>query len=184
MDISGVLVHLKGSGFRGARKYRHYSVVPAELISCPYIWEIPLRLGLSLCITYKIYPPPIHNPRDGFELFFYSQRNPMLAYPLIVFRNDFKPLHPKQVQALWKFLLHLMRKFSPNSPSTISRSRWDGLPADLVSGDHHERLWALNEFWYDYCTVNNFSAFFDRLRHQKLEGGDESWRAVKSPYDE
>lgn len=107
----------------------------------------------------------------------------MVATSFILFRNDFKPLHPRQVQALWKFLKHLIKKFTPVVPPADITDRWAGSPADLARDDHSDRFWTLSDFWNEYCTVNNFSAFFNRLRHRKLMEGDESWRNVRLPYD-
>lgn len=186
MGIEGVLIHSKNSGRQGTGKYEHFTVVPSALTASPYLWQVPTSLNLYLFITHTNYPPLVHTPRAGYEFFFYTQHNPMVMSSIILFRADLKPLHPKQIQALWKFLRYLKKKFTTTvgyATQTAEDLR-DGQPPDaLTRDDQSDRIWTLAEFWKEYCTMNNFSAFFDRLRYQKLIGEDESWRSVKSPYD-
>lgn len=184
MAIDGVLVHIKDSSHKGPEKYDHQSITPSALTTCPYLWKIPVRLNLYLLITYVDHPPPVQNPGAGCEFFFYTKNNPMVASSIVLFREDSKPLHPKQVQALWKFLWHLQKKFTSTNYAAMSQAGglWGVLPKNLVGDDHSDWVWTLEEFWGVYCTMNNFSAFFDQLRYQKLIEGDESWRSVPSPY--
>ncbi|KAL0633131.1 hypothetical protein Q9L58_007970 [Maublancomyces gigas] len=185
MTIDGVLVYTKDLGYKGTEKYEYRAVIPSTLTCCPYLWQIPTSLNLYLFITYTDYPPPVHIPRAGYEFFFFTTYNPMVASSILLFRRDLKPLHPKHVQALWKFLKHLKKKFTSvdHTGKTTGDPQGNNLPRALTWDDQSDRIWTLAEFWKEYCTMNNFSAFFDRLRYQKLMEGDESWRAVKSPYD-
>lgn len=185
MDIDGVLIHLKDSGHRGTEKYEYHTVIPSALTVCPYLWQVPTSLNLHLFITHTDYPPPVHTPRAGYQFFFYTKHNPMVTPSIILFRRDLKPLHPKQVQALWKFLGYLKKKFNTVDyvTQTAEGLQNDRPPYPLTRDDQSARIWTLAEFWKEYCTMDNFSAFFDRLRYQKLIEEDESWRTVKSPYD-
>lgn len=185
MAIDGVLVHTKDSGHKGKKKYEYCAVIPSALTCCPYLWQIPTSLNLYFLITYVNYPLPVYTPRAGYEFFFFTIYNPMVASSILLFRGDLKPLHPKHVQALWKFLKYLRKKFTSmgHADNTTEGLQGNQQPRALTWDDQSDRIWALAEFWKEYCTMNNFSAFFDRLRYQKLMEEDESWRAVKSPYD-
>lgn len=184
MAIDGVLIHTKGAGREGTEKYEHRVIIPSTLTACPYLWQIPTSLNLYLFVTYIDYPP-VYTPRASYEFFFYTIHNPMVASSVLIFRGDSRPLHPKQVQALWKFLRYLKKKFTTAdyAARTAQSVRDDRSPSSLMWDDQSGRVWTLAEFWKEYCTMNNFSAFFDRLRYQKLLEKDESWRTVDSPYN-
>lgn len=115
---------------------------------------------------------------------------------MIFFREDLKPLHPKQVEALWGFCDRLCLVGTPPLlleyilPGRLASLRWEvkvkeGYPFKSQSPEvKFEKLVNLiSGIWLDNCTVDNFNAFFELLRRNRLLDGDESWREVSSVYD-
>lgn len=115
---------------------------------------------------------------------------------MVFFRDDLKPLHPKQVEALWSFCDQLCLVITP--PLLLEYmlpGKLASLRRELKMNSKHpfrhqspdfmfERMVGLvHGMWEDHCTVDNFDAFFKLYRHNRLLGGDESWREVTSLED-
>lgn len=112
---------------------------------------------------------------------------------MVFFRDDLKPLHPKQVEALCNFCDSLCLVITPPLlleymlPGRLASLRWEfkmtvKRPFMRRSPDFQfERMVGLiHGIWEDDCTVDNFDAFFKLYRHNRLLDGDESWREVSS----
>lgn len=54
-----------------------------------------------------------------------------------------------------------------------------------INSDHgfifKELMELVKRIWEDYCTINNFNAFFELYRRGRLLQGDSDWRDIKSP---
>lgn len=119
------------------------------------------------------------------------------ATHIVFFREDFKPLDPKQAEVLWRFCDRIFLVISvPHIenilPAEISRMiLWVRAFQYLhrsIRGTMR-RPWfehlvnLMRDIWASYCTVDNFNAFFELYRYGRLLKGDSCWRDVKSPCD-
>lgn len=115
---------------------------------------------------------------------------------MVFFRNDLKPLHPKQMEALWSFCDRLCLVITPPLlleymlPGKLASLRWEFKmkvkhPFTRYSSEFQfEKMVGLIQgIWEDHCTVDNFAAFFELYRHGRLLDGDESWREIGSLQD-
>lgn len=208
--IDGVAVYRKSARYdiRGSKKYRSYPF-PSSVLAPGNHASFPTpSLGLKL----RIYCPFDSNPectphRCPVKSLVYTSKGPegrpesqgdgpLGDGPFVVFRNDYKPLHPKQVQALWKYLRYFVfrtdhaggngsgpRYFRvPITDSTLYRTNLSNGRIGITD-TIHSRDWYYEEFEKAYFKLDNFNAFFYITKHRRLVNGDESWRGIMSPYD-
>lgn len=151
--------------------------------------DIPWPADLSSAPCFFGYWPSADRWRSKYS-------HALREKSMVLFRDDLKPLHPKQVEALWSFCDRLCVVITP--PLLLEYI----LPGRLATLRRGVRLRAKHPYlcqsrelqfenlvsliqgiWEDHCTVDNFHAFFELYRHHRLLGGDESWREVSSLHD-
>lgn len=119
------------------------------------------------------------------------------ARHVVFFRDDFETLYPKQVEALWRFCDRLFLIITAPLPEVL-------LPRDIRCMFFWLRVWKhrdpkaigsttsfefgqlaalMKRIWEDYCTIDNFNAFFELYRRGRLLEGDHFWRDIKCPCD-
>ncbi|KAH8153656.1 uncharacterized protein LAJ45_02469 [Morchella importuna] len=212
--IMGVGVFRKGPNHEAnasrSKKYQPYMFQSSVLVPGNHCSFPTPGLGLQLRI-YCPFDSPLECPpyshacpvkslifsSEGPEGLPIVQGDGLLGNgPLVIFRNDYRPLQPKQVQVLWKYLRNF--KFRPDPTDSnglmlydrplLSENRHHRLPPrrgrNRVTDNIHGETWYYEDFMRSYFTINNFHAFFHVTRRRRLSGGDESWRDIHSPYDD
>lgn len=212
--IDGVLVHREVLYEPEVRfechvrfKYHRYTF-PSCALSWPGAYSdcIPmLRQLLGIRIFHTSAPDDIPWPANlSYSPYFFGYwpsadrwqskySRALSARSMVFFRDDLKPLHPKQLEALWCFCDRLYLVVTPpllleyTLPDRLASLRWElktKYPFVGQSPEHKfEKLVGLIQaIWEDHCTVDNYSAFFEVHRRIKLLRGDESWREVGSFY--
>ncbi|KAI5851362.1 hypothetical protein DFP73DRAFT_628828 [Morchella snyderi] len=212
--ILGVGVFRKGPSYEadasGSKKYQPYIFQSSLLVPGNHCSFPTPGLGLQFRIycpfDSPLQCPPYSHACPVKSLIFTSNGpeglpmvqgdGPLGKGPFVIFRNDYRPLQPKQVQVLWKYLRNF--KFGTD-PTDSNGPMLSGLPLLLENRHHrlpsrrgrngvvdtiHGETWYYENFVGSYFTINNFHAFFRVTRHRRLSGGDESWRDIHSPYDD
>lgn len=208
--IDGVAIYRKSARYdiRGSKKYQSYPF-PSSVLAPGNHTSFPIPgLGLKLRIYCPFDSPSDCTPhRCPVKSLVYTSEGPggrpesrgdgpLGDGPFIVFRNDYKPLHPKQVQALWKYLRYFVfrddhaggngpgpRYFRfPIMDNTLYRTSLSNGRVGITD-TIHLRDWYYEEFEQAYFKLDNFNSFFYITKHRKLVDGDESWRGIMSPYD-
>lgn len=117
------------------------------------------------------------------------------ARHIVFFRDDLRPLCPKQMEALWRFcdrfLLIAASPFISNIESMeficmifwMKIWQYAEIRGTLARPEVGDLLGLIRINWEKYCTVNDFNAFFELYKRERLLKGDSSWRNVKSPCD-
>lgn len=118
---------------------------------------------------------------------------------IVLFRDDLKPLYPKQLEVLWRFCDRLFMVLT--APCVGESLPWefrcvffwlqairhrDPEAIGLTTDSDHEfkkLMEMVKQIWEDYCTIDNFNAFFELYRRGRLLHGDPDWRDSKSPCD-
>lgn len=191
--IDGILVHRDFLHNRPKFSFHRYpfphtALRPGSYSSCiPPIRPL-LKTGIRILYIYTPSLPETDKHIDpDFPSFFFSymsgnvRQSRATAY-MVFYRDDFKPLCPKQARVLWDFCDRLVFKIYR---AVEHRYLWvtseDG---DTDFGWRFEEVVRCGaRIWKEQCTVDGFSAFFERYRRDRLLEGREAWRWVESPYD-
>lgn len=216
-QIEGVLVNRKVLHEPEVRfechmrfEYHRY-IIPLSALSCPKTHSpcIPMLhqiLGLRVFHIHNADETPWPVDLNDTPYFFgywpsadrwrskYS--HVLRGRSMVFFRNDLKPLHPKQMEALWSFCDRLCLVITPPLlleymlPGRLASLRWEFKtkvkhPFMRYSSEFQfEKMVGLIQgIWEDHCTVDNFAAFFELYRRGRLLDGDESWREIGSLQD-
>lgn len=208
--IDGVLVYraeIHGVGSKDRQFSFHRYSFPITALKpgafSPVLQILPRVLGIR--VLYTPDPETTRGPdiTSFLEYWLYMYMSDDLAESptpwarhTVFFRDDFKPLYPKHAEALWRFCDRLflvitapqLEDFLPRELKRVAfwlkafRYQYPeaiGLTAGL-SDEFEQLVGLIKRIWEDYCSINNFNAFFELYRREKLLRGDPSWRDIRS----
>lgn len=200
--IDGVLVYRAEIHEFGSKdrlfSYHRYSFPIAALkpgAFSPILHIFPQILGIRILYTLGSGTAQSPDIASFLEYWLYMYMSGDLVEPtahwarhVVFFRDDFKPLYPKHAEALWRFCDRLflvittprVEDFLPLELRrmvfwlTAFRYQYpEAIGLDADSSDEFEQLVGLmKRIWEDYCSIDNFNAFFELYRRGKLLKGD------------
>lgn len=192
-------------------QYQRYTFPTTALHPGAYSSCIPMLLNLLALRILYIYTPESIGAQevpvdlsDALSFFGYwpSAQSWQSIYThgfqsssMVFFRDDHKPLDPKQMEVLWRFCDHLFLVITTpivlqDTPSGELLGFWALLflmskrePGGDPKPEFKILVSLVKGVWRKFCTVNDFNAFFELWKYWKLLNGDESWREIRSMHD-